>query len=101
MSLFPRLRQACRWDRPEQTAHVPRGLNPRLQLNRLFLSRILAADPRRDESRGGKPVTLLMVAFPTPDPSDNAEATETACCEVEVPEHVQNSAVPRSCGPAA
>jgi hypothetical protein len=88
MSLFPRLRQACRGDRPEQTAHALRDLNPRLQLNRLFLSGILAADPRRDESRGGEPVTLLLVAFPAPDPSDSVETTDTACCEVEVPEHV-------------
>ena len=62
--------------------------NPRLQLNRLFLSGILAADPRRDEGRDGRPVTLLLVAFPAPDPSDAAAAPETASCEVEVPEHV-------------
>jgi hypothetical protein len=88
MSRFPRPRHACRGDRPERPADVPQGQNPRLQLNRLFLSGILAADPRRDEARDGRPVTLLLVAFPAPDSSDTAEAPETASCEVEVPEHV-------------
>jgi hypothetical protein len=33
-------------------------------------------------------VTLLLVAFPTPDPSDTAQTPATASCEVEVPEDV-------------
>jgi hypothetical protein len=61
------------------------GQDPRLVLNRLFLSGILAADPFQDEGRDGDPVTLLLVAFPAPDARDTAERAETASCEVEVP----------------
>jgi hypothetical protein len=69
MSLFPRLH----------------GQDPRLALNRLFLSGILAADPFQDEGRDGSTVTLLLVAFPAPDARDSTERPETASCEVEVP----------------
>lgn len=60
----------------------------RLVLNHLFISGVLAADPRQDKGRNGEPVTLLLVAFPAPDPSDTQERLETASCEVEVPERV-------------
>lgn len=56
-------------------------------LNSLVLTGILAADPEEDEGRDGKPVTLLIVAFPAPDSKDLREP-EAACCEVEVPGHV-------------
>jgi hypothetical protein len=49
---------------------------------------VLVADPLKDESRDGKPVTLLLIAFPAPDTPDTAKAPETASCEIEVPEEV-------------
>lgn len=64
------------------------GHDPRLLLNRLFLSGVLAADPQVDKGRDGETVTLLLVAFPAPDPSDAGRALETASCEVEVPARV-------------
>ena len=110
MSLFPRLRQTCRRDHrgpagagavgqgPSASAgalgghppaggaaDAPHGQDPRLVLNRLFLSGILAADPLQDEGRDGDPVTLLLIAFPAPDAREAAERVETASCEVEVP----------------
>jgi single-stranded DNA-binding protein len=59
-----------------------------LALNRLFLSGILAADPQRDEGRDGEPVSLLLVAFPAPDPKETEERVETASQEIEVSESV-------------
>jgi hypothetical protein len=118
MSLFPRLRQSCLRDHPggqpdvasagarvgqgssatadalyghpslTGAAGARQGQDSRLDLNRLFLSGVLAADPQRDEGRDGNPVTLLLVAFPAPDARDTEERLETASCEVEVPEHV-------------
>lgn len=58
--------------------------DPRLVLNRLFLSGVLAADPLQDEGRDGEPVALLLIAFPAPEARDG-ERPETASCEVEVP----------------
>ena len=54
----------------------------------MYLSGVLAADSQRDKGRDGKPVTLLLIAFPAPDAKDTEERTETASCEVEAPEHV-------------
>jgi hypothetical protein len=54
----------------------------------VYLSGVLVADPQRDKGRDGRPVALLLVAFPAPDDSDSAERPETASCEVEVPDHV-------------
>lgn len=64
------------------------GQDPRLAINRLFLSGVLAADPQRDRGREGDPVTLLLLAFPAPDARDTEERAETASCEVEVPSRV-------------
>lgn len=104
MSRPSRHRQACRGDGqgPSASAGATRGHPPtltgaagalhgqdsRLLLNRLFLSGVLAAEPQVDEGRDGKPVTLLLIAFPAPDPRDTAGRPETASCEVEVPEQV-------------
>jgi Single-strand binding protein family len=93
MSFSPRLRQSCRKgnrgaDVALPTAGALQGQDPRLVLNRLFLSGVLAADPQRDEGRDGEPVTLLLVAFPAPDARDSSERVETASCEVEVPHPV-------------
>jgi hypothetical protein len=107
LSLLPRLRQACRGDHrgqadaapgsipigqgPSAAAVAPGALqsqDPRLVLNRLFLSGVLVADPQRDEGRDGEPVTLLLVAFPAPDAKETEQRLETASCEVEVPASV-------------
>jgi len=95
-SLFPRLRQACRASAGAPCGHPSwtgsagalQDQDPRLALNRLFLSGILAADPQPDQGRDGRPVTLLLVAFPAPDSSDTTATPETASCEIEVPEQV-------------
>jgi hypothetical protein len=113
MSFLSRARQTCREDHRPRADVVPvgqgpcatayalrghppmegaagalRGQDPRLALNRVFLSGILVADPQKDRSRDRDPVTLLLVAFPAPDASDTQERLETASCEVEVPDGV-------------
>jgi len=70
---------------PARVAGALQGHDPRLALNRLFLSGVLVADPQRDEGRDGEPVLLLLIAFPAPDARDTQELVETASCEVEVP----------------
>jgi single-stranded DNA-binding protein len=64
------------------------GQDSRLDLNRVYLSGVLAADPQKDEGRDGSPMTLLLLAFPAPDAKDTEERLEVASCEVEVPEQV-------------
>lgn len=51
-----------------------------LEMNHVVLSGLIAADPLRDQSRDGEPITVLLVAFIAPD----EKADGTACCEVEV-----------------
>jgi hypothetical protein len=114
MNLFPRLRQACLGNHRGQADAAPfrfpmrqgqsapddtlcghsswvgaasalNGLDPRLALNRLYLSGVLAADPIEDKGRDGDPVALLLIAFPAPDAKDTQERAETASCEIEVP----------------
>lgn len=57
-----------------------------LVMNHVVLTGLIAADPQRDRSRDGEPVTVLLVAFVAPD----EEAGGTACCEVEVLEEIAN-----------
>jgi single-stranded DNA-binding protein len=71
---------------PAGAASALQGQDPRLSLNRLYLSGVLVADPQRDKGRDGEPVALLLLAFRAPDDSENAERPETASCEIEVPE---------------
>ena len=71
-------------------AGAPHDQDPS-EINYLFLGGILAADPLEDVDREGEPVTLLLLAFPAPDASENAGRLETASCEVEVPDHVVQS----------
>ena len=101
MNLLPRFRNTCQRDQRGPADAIPagpragqgqgtlagalQGQDPRLELNRLFLSGILAADPQEDEGRDGEPVTLLLVAFPAPDSPGPQERSATASCEVEVP----------------
>ena len=88
MDLFPRLRQSCANGHREASAQsARRGPLPK-QINSLYLSGVLAADPLPDKARGGKPVLLLLVAFPAPDPLDTDERAASASCEVEVPQEV-------------
>lgn len=104
LSLIPRLRQACRRDHrgpgaaagalcghpssfPGATGAL-QGPGPRFDLNRVYLSGILIAEPQPDKGRDGEPVTLLLIAFPAPDSVETRERLEVASCEVEVPEQV-------------
>lgn len=70
----------------EGVAGVLQGQDPRLGVNRVFLSGVVAAAPQKDVGRDGEPVTLLLVAFPAPDTPDTREHPEAASCEIEVPE---------------
>jgi hypothetical protein len=126
MSLLPRLRQSCRgkrqdsanrpWrfsaqqepqaasivscGRPQLTegASELQGQDPRLAINCIYLSGILAAAPVEDKGRDGGPVALLLIAFPAPGASDTEEHMEVASCEVEVPAAVlqRNHEKPRA-----
>lgn len=115
MRPFANRRPACQWGHRESaeaasetrvgqglgaTADAPRGhpsltgaagafhgQDPRLLLNRLFLSGVLVADPQEDIGRDGEAVTLLLIAFPAPD-SSGPGTLETASCEVEVPTRI-------------
>lgn len=65
----------------------------RLEINRLFLTGILLADPQDGEGPEGEPVSVLLMAFPAPNPDGTAEQIEIATCEVEVSERVIESHV--------
>lgn len=54
-------------------------------VNRAVVSGLLAADPQRDRSREGDPVTILLLSFRAPDQWARPVST---CCEVEVPDTV-------------
>jgi hypothetical protein len=54
----------------------------------VFLSGVLADDPQVDVGRDGEPLTLLLIAFPAPDPRDAQLPPETAISEIEVPAEV-------------
>ena len=49
-------------------------------MNHVVLTGLITADPQRDKSREGEPVTVLLVAFVAPDEKSGG----TACCEVEI-----------------
>lgn len=51
------------------------------EVNRAVLSGLIAAEPLRDKSRDGDPITVLLVSFTAPDQRARHTA---ACCEVEV-----------------
>lgn len=84
MSLILRLRQACRGDR-RATSSLPGHLDPGRDVNRVLLGGVMVADPQRDTSREGDPVTVLLLSFRAPD--DRAHGG-SACCEVEVPDEL-------------
>lgn len=50
-------------------------------VNRAVLSGLIAAEPTRDTSRDGDPITVLLLSFTAPD--ERARDSPT-CCEVEV-----------------
>ena len=54
------------------------------EVNRAVLSGLIAAEPSRDTSRDGDPITVLLVSFSAPD---EARAGST-CCEVEVTDSI-------------
>jgi hypothetical protein len=49
-------------------------------MNHVVFTGRIVADPQRDKSREGDPVTVLLVSFIAPD--------GTGCCEVEVPDEL-------------
>ena len=55
------------------------------EINRAVLSGLIAAEPLRDTSRDGDPITVLLVSFSAPD--ERARASST-CCEVEVTDSI-------------
>lgn len=69
-------------------ASAPYDQDPRLELNRVFLSGVLADDPQVDIGRDGEALMLLMIAFPAPDSRDTQRPPETAISEIEVPAEV-------------
>ena len=64
------------------------GQDSRLDLNRLFLSGVLIAEPVKEKGRDGSPVTVLLVAFRDPKASGTEEQSTTTSREVEVPADV-------------
>lgn len=53
-------------------------------MNHVVLTGLITADPQRDRSRDGEPITVLLVSFVAPDEKSGG----TACCEVEVPDEL-------------
>jgi len=51
------------------------------ELNHALLSGTIVAEPARDTSRDGEPITVLLVSFAAPDQGVREGST---CCEVEV-----------------
>src|SRR6185312_8 len=62
---------------------VPLGAGE--EINRAVLSGLIAAEPIRDTSRDGEPITVLLVSFSAP--GERARETST-CCEVEVTDSI-------------
>lgn len=81
MNFLPRMRQACSPFRREFVSDDLRLPEPTDEANLVLITGTVAEEPARDKSRGGEPITVLLVAFPAPD--DKARH-EVACCEVEV-----------------
>jgi primosomal replication protein N len=57
------------------------SLGSREEINQAVLSGVIAAEPQRDRSRDGAPITVLLVSFTAPD--QRAHHTG-ACCEIEI-----------------
>jgi hypothetical protein len=55
------------------------------EINRAVLSGLIAAEPVRDTSRDGDPITVLLVSFCAPDERARHGST---CCEVEVTDSI-------------
>jgi hypothetical protein len=88
ISLVPRLRPP--YGRPSGGVSDEPPLDPLgkgKEVNRAILSGLLAAEPQRDKSRDGAPITVLLVLFTAPD--ERAHDCST-CCEVEVLDSIAN-----------
>jgi primosomal replication protein N len=55
------------------------------EINRAVLSGPIAAEPLRDTSRDGAPITVLLVSFSAPDESAH---DSSSCCEIEVTDSI-------------
>lgn len=85
ISLVPRLLPR-RYGRPADSDDpllVPLGSGE--EINRAVLSGVIAAEPLRDTSRDGDPITVLLVSFGAPDERARDRST---CCEVEVTDSI-------------
>ncbi len=51
------------------------------EINRAVVSGLIAAKPKRDTSRDGDPITVLLLSFAAPDERIQDGST---CCEIEV-----------------
>jgi primosomal replication protein N len=83
ISLVPRLLPGGRPASVDDPPLVSLGAGE--DVNRAVLSGLLAADPQRDRSREGDPVTILLLSFRAPDQWARPVLT---CCEIEVPDAV-------------
>jgi hypothetical protein len=54
-----------------------------LDINYAVLTGVLVAEPERDKSRAGDPITVVLMCFAAPDGHVESGA---ACCEVEIPD---------------
>lgn len=62
-------------------AAQPGHYEPEFEVNHAVFSGLIVADPQRDKSREGDPITVLLISFPAPDERVH---WGSACCEVEV-----------------
>lgn len=78
--LLPRHREPTGGDDP-----LPAPSGGGEEVNRAVLSGLIAAEPVRDTSRDGDPITVLLLSFDAPD--ERARDAST-CCEVEVSDDI-------------
>lgn len=82
MNFLPRLCEPCQW-----TADAPHGPDFRREVNRAYLSGVLANDPKPDRDRDGKPITVLLLAYLSP----GLGAIGVDTTEIEVPAELKPS----------
>lgn len=86
IGLVPRLWPGCgRPARGGSDDALLDSLGPDEGINRAVLSGLITAEPQRDKSRDGDPITVLLVSFKAPDQRSHHAS---ACCEIEVPDEL-------------
>ncbi len=81
ISLAPRLWPAYGRHRGPDDEVLLESLGAGEEVNRAVISGLLVADPCRDRSRDGQPITVILLSFASPD--ERSRHT-SSCCEVEV-----------------